>query len=45
MDAVDHAGHVLLVINVCGLWEEGLGGKQPVIVTGDSTKHGEGARH
>lgn len=27
MDAVDHPGHVLLVIDVCGLREEGLEGK------------------
>ena len=29
MDAVDHPRHVLLVINVRGLWEEGLEGKPP----------------
>lgn len=27
MDAVDHPGHVLLIIDVGGLWEEGLGRK------------------
>lgn len=35
MDAVDHSGHVLLVIDVCGLWEEGLEGKQAVSATGN----------
>lgn len=35
MDAVDHSGHVLLVIDVRGLWEEGLEGKLAVTATGD----------
>lgn len=28
MDAVDHAGHVLLVIDISGLWVEDLPGRQ-----------------
>lgn len=35
MDAVDHPGHVLLVIDVRGLREEGLEGKLLVTAIGD----------
>lgn len=43
MDAVDHAGHVLLVIDVRGLREEGLRGKQLVTATGDRARSGQEA--
>lgn len=31
MDTVDHSGHVLLVIDVCGLREEGLGVREQLV--------------
>ena len=35
MDAVDHSGHVLLVVDVRGLREEGLEEKPAVTAIGD----------